>query len=181
MDKNLCWTPGQTKTILSTRVFQVNSIHSVSPDQKVEGDYIVLDSRDWVCVIPVLKDDFLMVQQWRHGEKSLSIEFPGGVIDEGETPEQGAVRELREETGYISKNLVYLGKVNPNPAIMANHMHYFLAMDLEPTGVQELDKDEYVKYLSVPQKEVLAKMGSEEYPHALMCGALLKYLQYKGL
>jgi len=179
-ENNLKWTEGKKTELLKTPVFSVDSIHSTSPDKKIEGEYIVINSRDWVCVIPEVDEDFLMVRQWRHGERAVSIEFPGGVIDDGETPEQGALRELREETGCRTDNLIYLGKVNPNPAIMSNHMHFFLARNLEPTGIQDLDDDEYVEYLKIPKKEVFEKMGSDEYPHALMTAALLKYIQWQN-
>ncbi len=179
-ENSLAWTENSSKTLLETKVFSVESINCTAPDGRVNGDYIVLNSHDWVCVIPVLENDFLMVKQWRHGERSISIEFPGGVIDDGETPEEAARRELLEETGFKSEKLIYLGSVNPNPAIMSNHMHFFAAEKLIPTGEQHLDNDEYLNYMRVNQKEVMSKMGSSEYPHALMCAALLKYIQWKN-
>ena len=87
------------------------------------------------------------------------------------------------ESSFIpvkSEKLIYLGSVNPNPAIMSNHMHFFAAEKLIPTGEQHLDNDEYLNYMRVNQKEVMSKMGSSEYPHALMCAALLKYIQWKN-
>ena len=117
-----------------------------------------------------------MVKQWRHGEKALSIEFPGGVIDEGESPEDGARRELKEETGAVAGKLVHLGTVNPNPALFANHFHIYCAKDLDFTGTQNLDSDEFLDYMLMDQKEVIKKMGSKEFPHALMASALCLYL-----
>ena len=127
-----------------------------------------MDAPDWVIVIPVLGEKFLMVRQWRHGNDSLSIEFPGVVINRNEKPEDAARRETEEETGYRAGKLTYLGCANPNPALMSNRVHFFAAEDLQDTGKQHLDEDEYVEYLQIPQKEVLEKIGSEEYPHALM-------------
>ncbi|MBR1535553.1 MAG: NUDIX hydrolase [Treponema sp.] len=172
--KNLEWNEKGKKELLKTVVLTVNEIDSLSPDGKT-GKYIVMDAPDWVIVVPRINDNFLMVKQWRHGNKSLSIEFPGGVINAGESPEEAAKREMEEETGYKAGKLTYLGSANPNPALMRNKVHFFAAEDLVSTGKQHLDDDEYVEYLQVPCEEVCKKIGSEEYPHALMMSALLKY------
>lgn len=177
-NENLEWKEIGKKELLKTRVMTVCQTTSVSPNGK-EGNYIVNDAPDWVIVIAERDGKFLMVKQWRHGEKHLSIEFPGGVIDEGETPEEAARRELLEETGFKAGKLTYLGKMNPNPALFRNHSHFFAASDLISTGEQDLDEDEYVQYFEIPKEEVIAGMASDDYNHALMAAALLKYITKK--
>ncbi len=176
--KKLEWSVKGEKELLKTPVFTVNETDSLSPDGK-EGHYVVMDAPDWVIVIPELNGKFLMVKQWRHGNNSLSIEFPGGVINRGEKPEIAANREMEEETGYKAGKLTYLGCANPNPALMKNRVHFFAAEELQGSGRQHLDEDEYIEYLQVPVEEVYEKIGSEEYPHALMMSALLKYMLFK--
>lgn len=176
-DEKLKWTQGKSKKLLDTCVFEVTSVDSCSA-QGVRGDYIIMNARDWVIVIPRHDDNFLMVKQWRHGEKALSIEFPGGVIDRGEAPEAAARRELEEETGFKAGKLTKLGSVNPNPALFSNHLHVFLAEDLISTGQQHLDEDEFINYFEMPINEVLQGMGTEQFPHALMGTALAMYLKY---
>lgn len=175
---NLRWDPKEKKELLKTAVFTVNQVTSNSPDKK-SGNFIVLDAPDWCIVIPELENDFLMVRQWRHGENSLSIEFPGGVIEKDESPEKAAMRELLEETGYKAGKMTYLGKANPNPAIMSNHIYFFMAQNLIPTGKQHLDNDEYINYMKIPKNEVFNKFGDEEYSHALMMSALFRYFMHK--
>lgn len=174
-DEELMWTRKSRVELYKTPVFTVTSRHNVS-SSGIEGDYIVNECRDWVIVIAEKDDNFLMVKQYRHGEEKLSIEFPGGVIDAGENPEQAAARELLEETGATASSLVHLGSMNPNPALFANHFHVYLATGLTFSGKQELDNDELLDYLELPKKEVLKKMGSAEYPHALMCSAAALYM-----
>lgn len=178
-DEKLKWTEGKKTNLLSTCVFDVSSRHNTSVSG-VEGDYIIMDAKDWVVTIPELENHFLMVKQWRHGERKLSVEFPGGVIDPGEAPEIAAKRELAEETGYEAGKLIKLGSFNPNPALFSNHIHIFLAKELIKTGNQDLDHDEFINCISLPIDDVLQGMGTEEFPHALMGSALCLYFKYKN-
>ena len=176
-DNRLKWKTKSTKTILNTVVFDVTEQRNCASDG-TEGDYIVMNASDWVIVIPKIGENFLMVKQWRHGEKALSVEFPGGVIDKGEKPEAAALRELEEETGYKVGKLTKLGVENPNPALFSNHVHFFLAEDLTPTGHQHLDDDEFINYLELPIKTVIQAIGTKEFPHALMGTALALYFKH---
>ncbi|MCQ2597104.1 MAG: NUDIX hydrolase [Treponema sp.] len=178
-DEKLIWNEKSSRIVLKTVVFDVTERHSVSADG-LEGDYIVCNARDWAIVIPELEDDFLMVKQWRHGEKALSVEFPGGVIDAGEDPDIAAGRELLEETGYKAGKLTKLASFNPNPALFSNHVHVYLAKDLTKVSEQDLDEDEYVNFFRLPKSEVISKMGTPEMPHGLMLSALGLYLAHKN-
>jgi ADP-ribose pyrophosphatase len=176
-DSTLVWTEKHKRQLLKTIVMTVTEIDSIASDGQ-KGKYIVMDAKDWVIVIPVIGTKFLMVKQWRHGEKALSIEFPGGVIETGEAPEKAAARELAEETGYTAKRMVCMGSMNPNPALMSNHVYIYIAEDLQKSTEQQLDSDEYVHYMEKEQKEVFSKIGTKEYPHALMASAAALYMQY---
>jgi 8-oxo-dGTP pyrophosphatase MutT (NUDIX family) len=177
-DKKLEWKIESERELLKTAVFTVKETTSISPEGG-KGHYIVQEAPDWVIVVPEINGKFLMVRQWRHAQNALSIEFPGGVINKDEKPEDAARREMEEETGYKAGKLTYLGFANPNPALMRNRVHFFAAENLLSTGKQHLDDDEFVQYLQIPCDEVYKKIGGEEYPHALMMSALLKYKIFK--
>ena len=176
-DSELIWNENGKKELYKTPVFTVTERTSTGPDGQ-QGKFIVNECRDWVIVIPVKNDKFLMVKQWRHGEQQLSIEFPGGVIETGEPAEEGAKRELLEETGAIAGKMTLLGRMNPNPALFSNHVYIYCAEELTSKGSQQLDKDEFVHYFELDKKEVFAKVGTPEYPHALMASAVALYREH---
>ncbi len=176
-DEKLKWKTLAEKKLLETVVFDVMDYTNQSASG-VKGDYYVMKAADWVIVIAKKEDKFIMVKQWRHGEKALSVEFPGGVIDKGEDPQTAAKRELMEETGCIAGKLTKLGSVNPNPALFNNHVHVFLAEDLTATGKQELDADEFINCMELSEEEVLEGMGTPQFPHGLMTMAFCLYMKH---
>jgi 8-oxo-dGTP pyrophosphatase MutT (NUDIX family) len=82
---------------------------------------------------------------------------------------------LYEETGYKPEKIKKIGEFSPNPALMSNKVHFFLAENLNSDGKQNLDEDEYVEVALIDAKEVIQGMGKEPYIHALMGTALTLY------
>ena len=176
----LTWKEEKREKVFECRVFSIYQKHCKSPHDEL-GTYTVIDAEDWAIVIPVLETPegkkFVMVWQWRHGSQDLSLEFPGGVFERGENPQDAAARELLEETGYRPGTIRKLGEFSPNPAIMSNKVHFFLAENLVNTGMQNLDTDEFVEVELVDTETVCKGMGKPPYIHALMGSALALYLQ----
>lgn len=179
-DKNLIWTEEESKKVYDCRIFSIRESVCKSPDNE-RRTFTVIDASDWAITIPLIHGkqgrQFVMVRQWRHGAQTLSLEFPGGVFEPNENPEQAAARELQEETGYKPQKIQKIGEMSPNPAIMTNRVHFFLAEDLINTGKQELDNDEYLDIVLTDADEVIKNMGRPPYTHALMGTALSLYLQ----
>ncbi|GHV14947.1 DNA mismatch repair protein MutT [Spirochaetia bacterium] len=181
MENNrLIWKEEGSREVFKCRVFSIRERSCRSPDNELRS-YTVIDAADWAIIIPVIETEqgreFVMVRQWRHGAKELSLEFPGGVFEPGEDAETAAGRELLEETAYRAGKIRKIGEFSPNPAIMSNRVHFFLAENLQNTGAQNLDEDEYIEVERVSAAEVLQRMGRPPYVHALMGSALALYLQ----
>ncbi|MDR0759859.1 MAG: NUDIX hydrolase [Treponema sp.] len=186
---HLIWNETSRKDLFKTRIFTIQERVCVSPDGEA-GMFSVMDCPDWAIVIPLLNPpggrgeagcleasgSFVMVRQWRHGSQTLSLEFPGGVFEKGEDPEAAAARELLEETAYAPGRILKLGEMSPNPAIMTNRVHFFLAEDLRDTGNRNLDADEYVDVEIIPVETVMRGMGKPPYIHSLMATALMLYV-----
>lgn len=175
-DKRLEWTVRDTEAVLHTPVLDVMKQREVS-EAGPSGDYVAIRCPDWVMVIPVLGDSFVLVRQWRHAARRITMEFPGGVRDGAEDPAETAARELLEETGFRAGRLTLLGACSPNPALFSNTFHCYLAEELTATGAQHLDEDEVLAYETRPIREVLDAFGSPEFSHALMGTALAFYLR----
>lgn len=175
----LKWKTTGKEKILSTPIFDVYE-QAETAATGIMGDYLAIDAPDWVMTIPVYEDKFVMVRQWRHAAERLSVEFPGGIADEGEDPAETAYRELLEETGFKAGKITHLGTVSPNAAIFSNRFHIYLAEELIPTGKTSLDDDELVSCELIPIDEVIASYGEKDYSHALMGTALFFYLRRRS-
>ena len=176
-DDELIWKTTETAPLLHTPVFDVIGQKEVSA-AGLRGDYISVSAPDWVVVVPVYRGRFVLVRQWRHGASRLTVEFPAGVAEPGETPEQTAARELREETGFLAGRVTLLGVCCANPALFQNRIHICLAEELTPTGELHPDEDELLDDLLVPVEEVIDAFGAGEYAHAYMGTALAFYMRH---
>ncbi len=169
------WKRLGRRKLLDCPVFTVAERENEGPGGRV-GHFVVLEAPEWATVVPVVDRGgeacFLMVRQYRHGSDEVSVEFPGGVVDEGEAPAAAAARELAEETGYTAASIRLAGSVYPNPAFMDNHFHVFLAEGLTRSGGTDLDEHEVIDAFLVPVSEVRERMGTGQYSHALMATAL---------
>ena len=116
------------------------------PDGTVIPSFYVQEYPEWVNALGLTKEgQVVMVKQYRHGLKEISIEVPGGVAEKGETMEEAVKREFKEETGYEFKEWKYLGKICANPSTTNNYMHMFLATGGEKLHEIKLDDAEDVE------------------------------------
>lgn len=152
------------------------------PNGKIMPAYYIIEYPSWASVVALTKDNkAVFVQQYRHGLGVISIELPGGVVDPGETPEQGVKREIREETGYVFESYEYLGKIAPNPATSNNYMHMFLARGGEKVTGQSLDETEDVEVVLYTLDEVKQLLRENKIVQSLHCTTLFYAFSRLGL
>lgn len=185
MDRSekLKWSTLGRTTLFEGPIFDVISVERQAPDGRV-GSFIEVDAPQWATVIPWFRDEegvphFIMVKQYRHGSDQVTIEFPAGTVDPGEEPLVAALRELREETGYVPAGEVSLiGEVSPNPAFMNNRALFFLVEGVKKVGGQELDPNEQLDILKIPVSEVVDSMGYGLYDNGIMMIAQGYFMRY---
>ncbi|MDP2858398.1 MAG: NUDIX hydrolase [Bacillota bacterium] len=144
--------------------------------------FIVAHLDDWVNVVAITQDGrVVFVEQARPGTDSVTLEIAGGTIDPGESPEDAARRELREETGYVAQRLIYLGKVAVNPAIQDNWCHFFAAPGAVKAGEPQLDPGEDIIPRLMTIAEVSAAIDSGDFVHSLGMLGFYKALRMLNL
>lgn len=119
-------------------------------------DYYVSEYIDWVNAVVLTKDNqIVLVEQYRHGGQGFYLEIPAGKIEEGETDEEGILREIQEETGYTSmEKPILLGEFMVNPATQNNKIKTFLIMDAYKSANQKLDETEEINVKLIDFEEL---------------------------
>ena len=102
-----------------------------------------------VAIIPIIEDSVIFVRQYRHAVKEIILEWPAGLIDENESREMAANRELREETGYRANKLTYLKSFYSTPGFTNEAIDLFLGENLE-ISPQIADDTQEIDCVKVP-------------------------------
>ncbi len=143
-------------------------------------EFVVVECPDWVNILAFTREKrVILVRQFRHGLDGPTWEIPGGVLEPGESPEHGALRELREETGFVPERLELLGIIHPNPAYQMNTCHVFLASDCDLSDQQHLDPTEELELGFFPIEVVLDMVARGEITHSLVLSAFLHFILRK--
>jgi ADP-ribose pyrophosphatase len=132
----------------------------------------VIDRPGTVEVIAITDDDqVVMVEQFRYGARSVELEFPAGIVDEGEEPVHTALRELEEETGYRAAHHEIVGEMFSDPALNTNVVTIVAAYGCTRTGRRHLDESEDVTVRLFPRAEVNRMIARGEIRHGLAIAA----------
>ncbi len=162
----LKWTLERAETVHETRIFHVIRHWARAHDGEL-ADFYVLSMPDWVQAVSLLPDGrFVMVEQFRHGTERLTIEFPAGIVEPGESAIECARRELEEETGYVAGSAEVVGQVDPNAALQDNELFIVVLRDCQPTGQKDEDPRERIRTRIVDPGELDGLLERGEFRDA---------------
>lgn len=160
--------------VAESRLLRIESVDlQFSNGEERRYERVQGSGRGAVLVVPMLDDNtMLLVREYAAGLHNYQLGFPKGLIDPGETPEQAANRELREEIGYGAKQLITLKSVTMAPAFFSASMTLFVGLDLYP---EQLVGDEPEPLEIVPWKlsDADALLAQPDFTEARSVAALL--------
>ena len=168
------------------------------PSGKIIDDFYTLWQPDWVLILARTKEGkWVMTEQYRHGTGKIALEFPAGIIDKGETPEEAAVRELQEECGYVldkrrenaamrlqtrdesSESGVsgtqYVGSFSVNPDRHRGKFHVVFIDGVERLGKTSFDDTEDIETFLYTDEEFQAKVADGTFNHPLQIAGYFKW------
>ncbi|MBN9298129.1 MAG: NUDIX hydrolase [Filimonas sp.] len=150
------------------------------PNGTIVDPYYVLEYADWVTVLPVTAEGkVILVQQYRQALGEVSIELPGGCVEQSDASlEDAARRETLEETGYSFETMHYLGKISANPSTNANLMHMFVATGGRKVQEQHLDPNEELELLEVSWEEFIQLVEEKRIIQAMHMSTIFYALRY---
>ncbi|HSJ08986.1 MAG TPA: NUDIX hydrolase [Longimicrobiales bacterium] len=164
------WERLESETVGDYEVFDVIRHVMRSPRTGRTHAFHVVDVPLCAQVVALTEDGrVILVEQFRQGVQRMSLEFPAGVLEGGEDPVEGAVRELEEETGYRPRHAELLGDFDPDPAIQSNRIHVVLARGCTPDGERDQDdgEDVSVRLASVDEVRELIRRGRIRHAAAI--------------
>jgi len=170
------WRVLEDEHLQHCKVFDVHKATMESPLTGEPHPFYRIESPPWVNIVALTEaEELVLVRQFRHGSRVVTLEIPGGLVDPGETPKFAGGRELLEETGYRAGRLESLGSLNPNPALFANRVHMQVALDCVQEQEIQNTSTEHTMVELLPLTELPRVLREGGIDHALVIAALYAF------
>jgi ADP-ribose pyrophosphatase len=171
------WKIESSKHVHSNNFIQVyEDVINIGGKEKI---YTRIRRKNYSTVVPFIsKDQILVIKSYRHLINSIQIEVPSGYIEPGEEPNEAALRELREETGYKANKIIGIGSYTLDYTMFDQKGYLFVAYDLEYEGLQQLGTMELIEPAIMTVKEVLKLLSEGKIINASSIVAFYKAINY---
>jgi 8-oxo-dGTP pyrophosphatase MutT (NUDIX family) len=171
------WTQKSTKIVYQNRWLSVREDQIIHPNGD-EGIYSVIDTNPAVFIVAMNIDkEILLNKQFRYTTGQNTWEIPAGSTDGGDKLES-AKRELEEESGYISKNIIQIGEFQSSNGISSEIGYTYLATELEFTGNSKTEEEAIskVEFYTIDKIKEMIKSG--ELNDALSLAGIMQALNH---
>lgn len=173
------------KKIGSTEIFKGKILNLFVDDVELPNGHkstreLIRHCRASVIMTILDNGNLLIEKQYRYPFDEIIYEFPAGKCDLNEDPKDTAIRELKEETGYIASDITFLGKIYPSCAYTDEIIYCYLVKN--PAKAQrKLDEDEFVDVYEISYDELKSLINDEKLYDAktLACFAFYEALRNK--
>ncbi len=163
------------KTLFEGRILSLD-IHEVELSGGRIGTREIIRHGAAVAVVAKRRDGrFVFIRQFRKAMERMCFEVMAGNVDPGEAAEAAAVRELKEETGYIPDSIRFLSSIYPSMGYCTERIDIFYA-DVHEPGDTDFDHDEEIETVLITENEMddLIRAGKVEDAKTLAAWALFK-------
>lgn len=134
---------------------------------------------DGAIIMPLTEDnELIMVREPRTPIGKTILAFPAGMIEKGENPEETALRELEEETGYKAHYIKKMVSLYSTVGYSNEKTSIFLAKDFEKTQ-RHLDETEDIEVVKIPLEDAKRMLDNNEFITTSETVALLYYFMYQ--
>lgn len=180
-DKSNPWKTLGGKLIYENQWITLNEYQVINPSGGA-GIYGKLSFKGKaVGIIPIDEEmNTWLVGQYRYTLDEYSWEIPMGAVPFDETSEKGALRELKEETGLVAKELNLLCKIHTSNSVTDEVGLVYVAQDLTQ-GETEFDETEDIEVIKIPFQEALEWVMEGKITDSLSVGGILKYARVLGI
>ncbi len=176
------WQVTKSDYVLQDRWITVRADTCTTPAGHIIEPYYVLEYPVWVNVVALTADDqVILVRQYRHGLGTTILGLPSGTVEPSDpSPLEAGKRELCEETGYLSDDVIETGTLSANPATHTNLTHCYLATNVQLIGQPVHDETERVEVVPVSLQTAFDYAVKGELPQSLHVSSLFLALAALG-
>lgn len=168
----------QIKNIAKSKLFSIKSIKlKFSNGNKRNFEHINSNFNESVFIIPIINNNLILIKEYAIGIKNYYISFPKGTIEKNETPKNAAIRELREEIGYSSKNIKQVAKLITSPNYFFGKITFFIAKNLYKSK-KKGDEPELIKQIQWPINNAMALLNKPKFNEIRNIAALFFIQKY---